>query len=152
MVLAMKASLIAIQEMEAAGPVAQGAKGEGGAGAGVGLPRTKLLLHFGLQGGALDGPEALETPAGDGHFLDQGPLGFVSRTEVALEGAEEVKEGLEILVFEDDGAGEKAMAQVVGGGTAFVSGVLGVLGVLGPRDLAPLAREARILRSELILF
>ena len=81
MVLAMKASLIAIQEMEAAGPVAQGAKGEGGAGAGVGLPRTKLLLHFGLQGGALDGPEALETPAGDGHSFYERRFERGSRVE-----------------------------------------------------------------------
>jgi hypothetical protein len=47
-----------------------------------------LLRHLGLQGGALDGPETQEAPAGGGHVFDESALDFVFGGAVALEGGE----------------------------------------------------------------
>ena len=92
-----------------------------------------MFIHFDLQGGALNGPEAQETPAANGHVFDQSALDLVLGTEVALEGAEKVGERLEVFVFEDDGAGEQAMTKAVGCGTALGFGCVGSggLGAIG---------------------
>jgi hypothetical protein len=133
-VLAMEASLVAIEEMEAAGFIAESLKGQGGADAGLACGGIELI-HFRFQAGALNGPDAQETPAADGHVFNQGPLDFVLGMEVVIEGAEEIGEGLEIFVFEDDGSGEQAVTQAVGGGTALGFGSIGSgrLGAIGAR-------------------
>ena len=61
--MAVKAGLVAIQEIEAAGLIAERAKGQGGAGAwvvGCGI----VLIHFDFQGRALNGPEGEKDASG----------------------------------------------------------------------------------------
>jgi hypothetical protein len=51
-----------------------------------------VLIDFGLHGGALDGPNAHETPAGGGHGFDQQALGRGLRIELGKEAVEEFGE------------------------------------------------------------
>jgi len=78
--------------------IAESAKGQGGAGAGV-LASGIVLVHFDFEGGALQGQEAQEAPTADGHVFGQSALDFVLGIEVALDSDEEVGEGLEIFIL-----------------------------------------------------
>jgi hypothetical protein len=132
--LAVEAGIVAIEEIEGAGPIAEAAKSQSGAGAWF-RSRGSMLVHFDLHGGFLNRQEAHQAPARDRHVFDQGALDFVLRSEVALEDADEIGENLRIFVIEDDDLGEHAMTQAVGRGTSLRFGCFGAggLGAVGAR-------------------
>jgi hypothetical protein len=132
--LAVVAGFVPIEEIEGAGPIAEGAKGRGGAGAWVD-GRGIVFIHFDFEGEFLNGYRAHEAPAGDGNIFDQGALDFVLGCEGALEGSEEIGKCGETFVFEDNRLGEQAVTEAVGGGTGFRFGRFGPggLGAVGAR-------------------
>ena len=102
--MAFEAGFVAIEKIEGAGLISEGAEGEGGASGRV-IGGGIELFHFVLEVGALDGPEAEETPTADGHVLDQGAFDFVAGSEVAVKIGEEIGDNLEVFVFEEDDLG-----------------------------------------------
>jgi hypothetical protein len=133
--LAVEAGIVAIEEIEGAGPIAEAAKGQGGAGAWL-RGRGGMLVHFDLHSGFLNRQKTHKAPARDRHVFDQGALDFVLRSEAALEDADEIGENLRIFVIKDDDLGEHAMAQAVGRGTSLRfwcvgSGGFGAVGARG---------------------
>ncbi len=106
--MAFEAGFVAIEKIEGAGLIAEGAEGEGGASGRV-VRIGIVLFHFDLEVGALDGPEAEETPTADGQVFDQGALDFVAGSEVALEGFEEAGDDFEVFVFEKDDLGQETV-------------------------------------------
>jgi hypothetical protein len=106
--LAFEAGFVAVEKIEGAGLIAEGAEGEGGASGRV-IGGGVELFHFVLEVGALDGPEAEETPTANGKVFDQGALDFVAGSEIALEGFEEAGDDFEVFVFEEDDLGQETV-------------------------------------------
>ena len=120
-VLTVETGFVAIEEIEAAGVVGEVTEGEAGDGGGIeGLEvRTDAEAVF-LNGdvGAFDVPDAAETPAADGHILDEVALDLVGGMEQVPHGLGEPGElGLGFAI-KGDGPGEKAVTQGVAGGVA----------------------------------
>jgi hypothetical protein len=67
--LALETGFVTAEESETVGVVAKSAEGESGASGRV-MSRGIVFIHFSLEVGAFDSPEAEETPAADGHVLD----------------------------------------------------------------------------------
>jgi hypothetical protein len=134
--LAVVAGLVAIEEVETAGIVAECAEGHGGASA-WGVFGGIVLIHFDFETGTLNRPETQETPAADGYGLDQGKLDFGLWLEFALIRVEEIGKSLEIFIFEDNRMGHEAVLQIVGRRTlpGFGGFSSAVLGSIGPRGL-----------------
>jgi hypothetical protein len=74
-----------------------------------------VLLKFGLEGSSLDCPETHLPPAGNGHGLYQGALGFSLRVDLAGEHGDKVGEGVGLFVLENDDAGEESVTEVIAG-------------------------------------
>jgi hypothetical protein len=74
------------------------------------------FFHLDLEVGALIGPDAKETKAAGGHGLDESEFDWALGVEFALKASEEIGESLNILFFEDNGVGERAVFQVAGSG------------------------------------
>ena len=104
-VLTIEARLIAIEEVETAGLIAERAEGHGCAN-GWNVLGGIVLIHFDFEAGAFYGPQAQETPTAYGHISDQIGLHFVPGLQIALEGTEKIGEALEIFVFQDDRPGQ----------------------------------------------
>lgn len=117
---AFEAGVVTVEEFEAAGFVGESAEGEPcGFGEGfVVAGEGEVADAFGEAGG-FDGPEALLTPAGEGHAFDEavfgGGLGFV----FGVEGGEEFEEFLVGFAVEDGALGEETVAGGVGGDGLF---------------------------------
>ncbi len=85
-------------------------------GARAGFDGRKLFIH----GGGLDDPEALLTPAGHGHFLDEEGLAGVGGMVRSDDGRVEGGEAFLVFVAETDaggeaGGGREAVGDGVGG-------------------------------------
>ena len=132
----MKTRLIAVQDVEGARFVAEGTEGHSCARAWI-ESLGIVLIHFELKRGFFNGPETDEAKAADGHVLDQSALDLVLRIEVALKGGEKLLKYIDAFLFQDDGAGEQAMAQAVRGGTGLGCGGIGSagLGAIGARGV-----------------
>ncbi|MCC6536552.1 MAG: hypothetical protein IT162_03320 [Bryobacterales bacterium] len=109
-------------------------------GAGGGFDGADLFIHE----RGFDEPEALLTPAGDGHFLDEDGLAGVRRVVGGGKCGVERGEAFLIFVAEADAGGEagrggEAVGDGVGGGTGFALGRDRAAGFLG---VGALGREA----------
>jgi hypothetical protein len=78
-VLAIVTGLVAIDQLEGAGVVAESAEGERATGGGVfdgiafgGVACFRLGAHLVFHAGFFHAPDPHLTPAGDGHVLDEG--------------------------------------------------------------------------------
>ncbi len=99
------------------------------------------VAHLLVDEAALGDPNALLTPAGDGHFLNEQALGGGGGLVLGEEGGVELVESVFDFVEEADGGGGEvgrgeAVARGVGGGAGLAFGGDGAVG------LFPLAREA----------
>ena len=150
LVLARQARFVAQEERERLAVVCQILEGEGEVeaiietvslrGAGCGFDGADLLIHE----RGFDEPEALLTPAGDGHFLDEDGLAGVRRVVGGGKCGVERGEAFLIFIAEADTRGEarggrEAMGDGVGGGAGFAFGGDGPAGFLG---VGALGREA----------
>ena len=109
-------------------------------GAGCGFDGADLLIHE----RGFDEPEALLTPAGDGHFLDEEGLAGVRGIVSGGEGGVERGEAFLIFVAEADAGGEagrgrETVGDGVGSGAGFAFGRNRAAGFLG---VGALGREA----------
>src|SRR5205823_5290953 len=95
-----------------------------------------LTIHFVIQRGGLDGPDAALPPFRDGHFFDEIHFDFGLRLEMSDVGIEHSLETGDGLVGEDHGLEAMPWRSELSAEARSPSGVV------GPRLLAPLAREA----------
>ena len=127
-VLAVVARIVAIDEFEGAGVVAERAEGDGGAGGGgaTGIVRVqcrevrhfRLPAHFVVHAGLFQTPDAHLTPAGDGHVFDEGFLEGSLGLEFFEKSGEEFQKAIRGLAVENDGGGQHSVSDGVAGGGA----------------------------------
>ena len=142
LVLARQARFVAQEERERLAVVCQILEGEGEVeaiietvslrGAGCGFDGADLLIHE----RGFDEPEALLTPAGDGHFLDEDGLAGVRRVVGGGKCGVERGEAFLIFVAEADtggeaGRGRETVGDGVGGGAGLAFGRNRPAGLLG---------------------
>jgi hypothetical protein len=91
--------------------------GQGAAGMDQALEAVggRLGGEFEVDGFALDGPEAVETPGGGADFLDSGLLDGVARGDAQGVLAEQFFEVLARLFFEEGGGGEQVSRDCIHG-------------------------------------
>ena len=138
--LAREASFVTEEKSERGRGLGELAEGEGGLG---GVVRGFVgrgcvvgrVVHLVVEQGGFHGPGAVETPAGDGHFVDDEVLGDVGRGVPGDEGLVEEVEFGGILVGKADGVrgafgrhGEAVAGGGVGGGAGFAFGRDGPVG------------------------
>lgn len=75
-----------------------------------------------VEGGFLEAPDAVLTPAGGGDGIDQHALGWGLGLVLLDEFVEEFEESGGLFGVEDDGFGEESVAGAVAGGVAFALG------------------------------
>jgi hypothetical protein len=107
-VLAVIGGFGAVLEAEDAGVIGQAAKSDGGEDGSRSGGRV-LAGHLLLKAGGLNSPDAQQTPAGDGHGLDQEYFGGIAGLKLAAEGCGEVVKTAHGFALEDDGAGDEAV-------------------------------------------
>ncbi len=131
-VLAIVTRLVAIDQFEGAGVVAEGAEGERATGGGVfhrtvrvvfccdaGFsPDAHLVFHVGL----FDAPDPHLAPTGDGHVFDEGDFDGCLRLKFGVQIGDERVEAFLGFAFQNDGAGEDAMERGIAGGGEFALG------------------------------
>jgi hypothetical protein len=78
----------------------------------------RLGGEFEVDGFALDGPQAVETPGGGADFLDRGQLDGVARGDAQHVLADQFLEALKGLLFEDGGFGKQVVREGFGSGAA----------------------------------
>ena len=111
MILAVKPSFIAGENIESSRVIGEDVEGFSGA---FGWIQVVMVFELVLDGGLFEGPEAEQTPSGDGEIFHQLGIGFGLRIHLIEQVIEElVEEGL-IFTIEDDAAGEKTVAKAVG--------------------------------------
>ncbi len=126
--LAVKGDLITKKKLSGMG-VTVGGGAESGDGADGGRSEGWVLKgDFAIQGGGLDSPDAPETPAGDGHGLNQQVLGCGGGLELLDEGGVKFVEAFGRFGLKDDGLREEAVAGGVAGGVEFALRGDGALG------------------------
>lgn len=78
-----------------------------------------LPMHFEIELGAFNGPEAALTPFRAHHFVDEVELNHIARLKVLEVGGAELIELLAVFVGEDDGGRGEAVRNRVLRGAAF---------------------------------
>ena len=123
-VLAVAERVVADEQVERAGVAAEGLEGQGGSGGGVfaASDAAGLLADLVFHGGFFHAPEAELTPAGHGHFFDQGVFDRGFRLEFLVDAGDNVEEAVFEFAFQDDGFGEETVFEGVRGGVAFAFG------------------------------
>ncbi len=128
MVLAVVTDLVAAHAFAArsCGKLVDGVGGtDGWVFAGIGAGLAALLL---VDGGGFQGPDAEETPAGDGHGFDEHVLAWGRWFEFVDERGEEMEEARFGFAFDQDGVGEESVSHGVAGGVATAAGGFGASG------------------------
>jgi hypothetical protein len=84
----------------------------------------RLAVHLGIEHGGLDGPEAAETPAGGGDFVDQLHFEFILGLEAADAAVEQLIENLGRFVLQDEhfGRSQSVTEGVLGGAVLALEG------------------------------
>jgi len=119
-VLAVIGGFEAMLKGEGSGVVGEGAKGDRGEHRSRCGRRAGLLKgHFQLKAGGLNSPHAQQTPAGNGHGLDQGCFCGIARLKLENESRGEVVEAAHGFAFENDGAGNESGKRRVLRGNSF---------------------------------
>jgi hypothetical protein len=139
-VLTIVTRLVAIDQFEGAGVVAEGAEGEGAAGGGVfgriafggiifgGEPCFSLGAHLVFQIGFFHAPDPHLTPAGHGHVFDEGDFHGGLRLKFVVQSGNEQVEAFFGFAPQNNGSGEHAMSQGIAGGGKFALGSDGTAG------------------------
>jgi hypothetical protein len=120
--LPIKAGFVAIEDVEPAGTVAQGAIGERGLrGLVLVLVEIGFIADFMGECRGFEDPDAHQTPAANGHGLDESALGGCLGLKFRDQGIVEGIEAFGGFTVEDDGFGEQPVDEAVarGGKTAF---------------------------------
>ena len=103
--LEAEGAVVTEQAVGRAGGIGGAAEGEDGSdvrGAGGGVLKGDVAVEGGFEGS----PDAELMPAGDGHGLDEGELGFRGGMELLHEAGEEGEEAVFGFAFKNHGAGE----------------------------------------------
>jgi hypothetical protein len=119
--------LVAVKKVGRADAVGGASQGESGADGGWTDFRV-LNGHVAINAGFLNTPDAELAPLGDGEGLNQGDFGGGDGLEFLDVAVQEAEEALFGFLFEDDGAGEEAVADTVAGGDGFALGGNGAFG------------------------
>ena|GEM_PF-2517742 len=120
-ILPVVTGVAAVHEFERAGAVAEGTKGERGAGGRVFIRGRHFCLpaHFVIHAGFFHAQDTQLAPASGDHVVDEGFFEGGLRLEFLVKGGEEVEETGFGLAFEDYRARERAGRQGVLGGGGF---------------------------------
>jgi hypothetical protein len=115
-VLAIVTGLVAIDQLEGARVVAEGAEGERATGGGVfGMGVFGLGAHLVFHVGFFDAPDPHLAPTSDGHVFDEGNFNGGLRLKFGVQIGEEHVEAFLGFALQNDGAGEDAMGHGVAG-------------------------------------
>ena len=115
-VLAVAERVVTDDHVERAGVAAEGLEGQGCAG-GVAFAASDgigLLADLVFHGSLFHAPEAELSPAGYGHFFNQGVFDGGFRVELLVDVGDDFEEALFEFAFQDYGFGEETMFDGVG--------------------------------------
>jgi len=115
-VLAVAERVVTDDQVERAGVAAEGLEGKGCASrvAFASADGGGLLADLVFHGRLFHAPEAELSPAGHGHFFDQGVFDRGFRLEFLVDVGDDLEEALFEFTFQDYGFGEETMFEGVG--------------------------------------